>query len=126
MVMLRRAHHGVVCLLLRRVFAGCCNSMKQLLPGDICSITRAPSSGHHSDSSSGSSSNSGDSSSDSSSRERVVACDLLLLGGSCVVNEALLTGESVPQLKEAIDGCEPDQRLDINKEHRRHLIFGVC
>ena len=58
------------------------------------------------------------------SGENVVPCDLLLLSGQCVVNEALLTGESVPQVKEAIDLQDGDQPLNINKQHKRHTLYG--
>jgi P-type E1-E2 ATPase len=49
----------------------------QLLPGDLVSITR-------------------------SKGDAVCPCDILLLSGSVVANEALLTGESTPQLKVAL------------------------
>jgi cation-transporting ATPase 13A1 len=54
-----------------------------------------------------------------------VPCDAVILSGSAVVNEASLTGESIPQLKEALvaDGAAAALPLDINGEHRAHVLF---
>lgn len=53
---------------------------------------------------------------------------MLLLSGKCVTNEALLTGESTPQMKDSIEdrtGQESDNEvLDIKKKDKRHIIFG--
>ena len=49
-----------------------------LLPGDVVSIGRPTGAG---------------------SEERTVPADMLLLAGSVIANEALLTGESTPQWK---------------------------
>ena len=61
--------------------------------------------------------------------ERHVPADLLLLSGSAVVNEAALTGESIPRSKGTIDSIVEGRRgealLDIeNTEHRRCILFG--
>ena len=49
----------------------------------------------------------------------------MLLLGCCVLNEAMLTGESVPQRKEAL-GEDDDESgvLQADTTHRRHVLFG--
>lgn len=57
-----------------------------------------------------------------------VPCDCLLLDGSAVMNEATLTGESVPQMKEAIGSKMSEQDLaevlDMKSNHKVHVLFG--
>ena len=55
----------------------------------------------------------------------VVPCDAVILRGSAVVNEATLTGESVPLMKDALV-CKPgsaDRDLEMDGEHRVHVLF---
>lgn len=56
------------------------------------------------------------------SDEEVVPADLLLLAGSCIVEEAVLTGESTPQWKVSIADLPPKERLDM-KLHKNHVLF---
>jgi len=49
---------------------------------------------------------------------------MLLLGGSCIVNEAMLTGESTPQIKEPITERAPQDTLDIINRDKAHIVFG--
>eukprot|EP00474_Spongospora_subterranea_P010117 CRZ10575.1 hypothetical protein [Spongospora subterranea] len=74
----------------------------ELLPGDILSLKRyPPSSGHN------------------------VPCDVVLIKGSCVVDESLLTGESVPQLKEPLSASGMlSLPLDIEGSDKAHVLFG--
>lgn len=56
--------------------------------------------------------------------DHVVPCDILLIKGSCIVDEALLTGESVPQMKEPLDPATPTEVLDLVRDARLHIISG--
>lgn len=52
-----------------------------------------------------------------------VPCDLLLLKGTCAVNEAMLTGESIPFTKEDISERNGNEILSY-KADKRHILFG--
>ncbi|KAI9916849.1 hypothetical protein PsorP6_018130 [Peronosclerospora sorghi] len=79
-----------------------------LVPGDLCSVGR-------------------------SEHDTVVPCDVLLLHGNCVVNESMLSGESIPLRKESIQTSivnkeDTLQTLEIDEgtsmKHKRHVLFG--
>jgi cation-transporting ATPase 13A3/4/5 len=48
-----------------------------------------------------------------------VPCDLVLLEGQCLIDESLLTGESVPMLKNAL----PRNDELFNEDNKEHIIF---
>eukprot|EP00866_Antonospora_locustae_P000858 jgi/Antlo1/858/1969 len=52
-----------------------------------------------------------------------VPCDLVLLKGTCAVNEAMLTGESIPFTKEDISERNGNEVL-CYKADKRHILFG--
>lgn len=55
--------------------------------------------------------------------EKTIGCDLLLLAGTCITNEAMLTGESTPQRKTPVSQSPPDEHLQM-KHDKHHIIFG--
>lgn len=70
-----------------------------LLPGDLCSITRT-------------------------SEDSGLPCDLLLVQGTCIVNEAMLSGESTPLLKESVELRKESDLLDSQGADKNSILFG--
>uniref|UniRef100_A0A6N2LVQ1 Cation-transporting ATPase n=2 Tax=Salix viminalis TaxID=40686 RepID=A0A6N2LVQ1_SALVM len=73
-----------------------------LLPGDVVSIGR---------------------SSGQNGEDKSVPADMLLLAGSAIVNEAILTGESTPQWKVSIMGRGTEEKLSAKRD-KNHVLFG--
>ena len=69
-----------------------------LLPGDVISVARQQT-------------------------ETNIPADILLIRGTCIVNEAMLSGESTPLLKEAIELLDPNEPLDADGAHKNAVLF---
>uniref|UniRef100_A0A7S1BRA1 P-type ATPase A domain-containing protein n=1 Tax=Corethron hystrix TaxID=216773 RepID=A0A7S1BRA1_9STRA len=89
--------------------------VSELVPGDIVSIKRNRKSSGGKDQDSG-----------SNAVDELIPADLLLLGRgiSVVVNEASLTGESVPQMKEGLTDFTGEDQLEMRGRHKMNLVYG--
>ena len=70
------------------------DTLEKLLPGDFVSLRSTPPTSDKKP---------------KEGEEMLSPCDLVLLSGRLICDEALLTGESVPQMKEALDTIDQDQ-----------------
>ncbi|XP_033763962.1 probable cation-transporting ATPase 13A3 isoform X2 [Pecten maximus] len=70
-------------------------SSEDLVPGDVIEIPR---------------------------RGFMMQCDAVLISGNCIVNESMLTGESVPMTKTPLPRNNDEDIFNI-KEHARHVLF---
>ncbi|KAK2741144.1 hypothetical protein FQN57_005746 [Myotisia sp. PD_48] len=74
-------------------------SSEKLLPGDLVSVNRTKD-------------------------ESGVPCDILLIRGSAIVNEAMLSGESTPLLKDSIQLRPGNDRIEPNGLDKTSFLYG--
>lgn len=55
--------------------------------------------------------------------ETTVPADILLIAGTTIVNEAMLSGESTPLLKESIELLDGNEKLDVDSTHKNAVLF---
>ena len=58
-----------------------------------------------------------------STHESMMSCDAVLLNGTCIVNESMLTGESVPVIKTPLPHPEDENELYDVEVHKRCTLF---
>lgn len=58
-----------------------------------------------------------------SSHEITMTCDAVLLNGNCVLNESMLTGESVPVIKTPLAHSDDENELYNVEAHKRSTLF---
>eukprot|EP00929_Paragymnodinium_shiwhaense_P113015 TRINITY_DN81280_c0_g1_i1.p1 TRINITY_DN81280_c0_g1~~TRINITY_DN81280_c0_g1_i1.p1 ORF type:complete len:1486 (+),score=495.64 TRINITY_DN81280_c0_g1_i1:141-4598(+) len=97
--------------------------IEDILPGDILSLTDTKHTEEAQPADSSSLTN-GEKKAADANKHVTVPCDCLLLRGSAIVNEATLTGESVPQMKDAlVAAADANEKVDAFGKHRIHALF---
>ena len=54
----------------------------------------------------------------------ILPCDVVLLSGQCVANEAMLTGESIPVIKTPVVHDDEDIFDPKSSKHSKHTLYG--
>ncbi|XP_030071563.1 probable cation-transporting ATPase 13A4 [Microcaecilia unicolor] len=58
-------------------------------------------------------------------KKQFLPCDAILLGGGCIVNESMLTGESIPVIKTPLPNVDlfMPWKMHSGEDYKRHVLF---